>query len=236
MRLLVSQGDDSSVRAQTSTVVKMAVEYLKRDNNISISREQLSSESIAAEVADRLFQNFSASAVISGRSLAEPMMTTIGSIRYREEESKAVISVVAEDEAVLFQAARKISSSWQVDEDNNRLSTQAVEKIYSIPLTVEKVSGHSIFQAIRYKQCIDQLPESTKVCIPTEIGDYEFRIERGRYKLSMSGVNPSGDHFFQAFEDEGTVSIFCNRNPVVNSQSLLKALHEPKEIDSGNEL
>lgn len=235
MRALSGQGDDENVHSQSSATVKIAVEYIRR-THISIDREQLSNESRSTEIADRLFQNFSASAVVAGRPLEVPMDTTIGSISYGEEEGKAVISVVREDKKLLFQAVRDLLGTWQVDINNNQLSDQDVEKIYSIPLTITKVSGDYIFQSVRKRQDADLLPESTTLVLPTEQGDYEFRIEQGDYKLSMNGTNPLGEHFFLAFEEEGAVSVFFNKDPVENAQRIMKALNNSVELGNENEL
>ena len=235
MRFLSSQGDDKSVHSQSSATAKVAVEYLRREG-VSISREQLSNESRSTEIADRLFRNFSASAIVAGRPLEAPMDTTIGEISYSEEKGKAVISVVSEDKALLFQAVRDILSPWRFDIADNQLSVQDVEKFYSIPLTIEKVSGDHIFKSVRKRQGMDLLPESTTLILPTEQGDYEFRIEQGDYKLSMYGTDPLGERFFFAFEEEGTVSVFFNKDPVENAQRITKALNDSVEIGNDNEL
>jgi len=235
MRFLSSQGDDRSVHSQASVTVKVAIEYIRREG-LSISREQLSTESLSTEIADRLFQNFSASAMVSGRPLEDPMNTTIGEISYKEEENKSVISVASEDRALIFQAARDTLSPWQADTDANQLSAQDVEKIYSIPLTVRQVSGNLIFQSIRKSQDADALPESTTLVFPTEQGDYEFHVEKGEYDLRMDGIDPLGERFFLAFEKESTVSVFFNKDPVVNAQNILKSLDNSVEVSNENEL
>lgn len=235
MRFLSGQGDDKSVHLQSSATVKTAIEYLRR-KDIAISREQLSIDSLSTEIASRLFQNFSASAIVAGRSLEAPMNTTIGEISYSEEEDKAVISVVNEDRALLFQAVRDIFSPWQVAMNDNRLSGQDIEKIYSIPLTVRKVSGDYIFKSVRQRQDADLLPRSTTLSLPTEQGDYEFRVEQGDYKLSINGTDPLGEPFFYGFEEEGIVSVFFNKDPVENAQRIMKALNNSAEISNDNEL
>lgn len=235
MRFLSGQGDDKSVHLKSSATVKIAIEYLRRED-ISINREQLSSDSLSTEIANRLFQNFLASAIVAGRSLEAPMDTTIGRISYSEEESKAVISVVSEDRALLFHAVRDIFSSWHVDINDNQLSGQDVEKIYSIPLTVSKVSGDYIFKSVRKRQDVDLLPRTTTLFLPTEKGDYEFRIEQGDYKLSIDGTDPLGERFFYGFEEEETVSVFFNKDPVENAQIISKALNHSVEIGNDNEL